>query len=184
MYAEYLEGRGFNPHDIADKYNLWFGGITGHWKFRIIIPMMMDGKVVSFTGRAIGNKINPRYLNLNIQKSIVPVKKALYNIDNAGDSVIVVEGPTDVWRIGDGAVAIMGTKYCERQVKELMKFRNVFVMLDNEPQTVPIAEQLAADLSTCCNYVEIINIPEMTDPGELSNEDVRSLRSQLFKKIY
>lgn len=183
-YFDYLYTRNFNPTSTIVNYDLWFTGITGRWKYRIIIPMKVKGKVVSFTGRDITDQQKERYKNLEVEKSIIPVKKTLYNVDNAVDTVIVVEGPTDVWRIGNGAVAIMGTKYCQSQVAKLMQFRNVFIYLDPEPQAQAIAEQLAADLSTVVNYVEVINIPDVEDPAKLDDNDVRVLRGQLFKKIY
>jgi hypothetical protein len=43
-------------------------------------------------------------------------KETLYNLDNAKDgTAIVVEGPIDVWRIGDGAVATFGVIYTQKQ---------------------------------------------------------------------
>ena len=52
-----------------------------------------------------------------MEKSVVNYKDILYNMDRVqGEKVVVVEGITDVWRMGDGFVASFGTTLTSAQI--------------------------------------------------------------------
>ena len=69
---KYLKKRNFNPSYLNKKYNIVGGGIAGDWKYRIIIPLILNGQIVSWTARSIlpKNELDelkiPRYKNLSI----------------------------------------------------------------------------------------------------------------------
>ena len=100
---------------------------------------------------------------------------ALYNLDNAEkfSEVAIVEGVTDVWRIGDNAVATFGKQLSPAQKKTLRdRFRGkrlVFVPDMNDPQTVAIAEAQRIELLSSGSFsaVEISCIESGKDPGSL-----------------
>ena len=96
---EYLRKRDFSPRFLHEKYGVVGGGIAGEWKYRIIIPLIINGKIVSWTGRTILSKKKadelkiPRYKNLSIEESCVNPKTSLFNLDNCNKSrVILTEG--------------------------------------------------------------------------------------------
>lgn len=72
-----------------------------------------------------------------------------FTIDKAaGDSCIVVEGVTDVWRLGPGAVATFGIKFRPAQVAMLARhFKTIHVLFDPEPAAQAQARKLATDIS-------------------------------------
>jgi hypothetical protein len=100
----------------------------------------------------------------------------LYNLDSVRKTVVIVEGVTDVWRIGDGAVATFGTQYTKAQLALLIGIKRAFVMFDAEAEEE--GSRLAYDLSAIVPFVDIINLRE-GDPASLSEEGVKYLRKDI-----
>jgi len=171
LHRSYLQSRNFSEK-IYEKYRLRCFGPVGEYNFRFFIPFFYKGNMVTFTTRDVTNKSRIRYLACPVEKSIIPVKHTLYNIDNAKDVAIVVEGVTDVWRIGDGAVALHGVNYTPAQLKLLSQFRKVYVLLDATAMNE--AEKLAMDLATFTD-VEILELKK-GDPADLPESEVEKLR--------
>ena len=100
-----------------------------------------------------------------------------------GHSVVIVEGITDVWRLGPGAVATFGIEWTNEQALLLKNFARVFVMYDfEEEQAEEQAYKLGVTLSGLGGVsVEKLYVPGHDgDPGDLTNEKARSLMGQLF----
>jgi hypothetical protein len=126
-YLKFLKKRNFDPKVLIKKYKLMPGEIYGYCSFRIIVPFFMDRKLITYTGMDITGKTELRYKDASYKESILIPKECLYNIDNLkGDRVVIVEGVTDVWRIGDGVVGLTTNKISDGQLlllnqKELKK---------------------------------------------------------------
>ena len=180
-YADYLTSRKFDPYYLQTKYKLHSGGSIGKYKNRIIIPFFLHGKMITFTSRDITNRSSVPYLHLpEIEVGTSP-KLEIYNIDSCKDTIIVVEGPIDVWRIGDGCGATSGIKFTHKQVLILSQFKRVFILYDAEEEAQTQALRLANNLSMKVPHVENISLSE-GDPGELNEEDVKHLRKEIFGK--
>lgn len=175
LHRSYLHSRNFSEK-IYEKYKLRCFGHVGEYNFRFFIPFFYKGHMVTFTTRDVTNKSRIRYLTCPVEKSIIPVKQTLYNIDNAKDVAIVVEGPTDVWRIGDGAVALHGVNYTPAQIKLLAEFRKVYVLLDATAMNE--AEKLAMDIAPFTD-VEILEL-KTGDPADLPESEVKKLRERIL----
>jgi DNA primase len=184
LHLNYLKNRGFDfPERIIEKYKLRACFNIGKFKFRIIIPYFLNGQLVTFTARDImGGGIT--YKDCPPEESAIPVKETLYNIDNVKDRILIVEGPGDVWKIGDGAVATSTTNYSKGQVEMLKRLKNkgvkkIFIMFDAEKNAIKKAEKLAWDLESIYGYVEVIKLSSPGDPGEMNEGEVRYLRKEL-----
>jgi len=120
----------------------------------------------------------------SIEESLIPINQVIYNLDNATNSILVVEGITDVWNIGDGAGALFTKLASRQQLKILSGFERVFIMLDSDAlhsiriNTLSPADQLAQDLAAFTN-TEIIEL-DHGDPADLAPDDVKHLRRELF----
>lgn len=180
QHQEYLENRNFDSNYIFEKYKLRCCGPTGKYKLRIIIPYITNRRIVTYSARDITNLAFSKYLLCPNSLSIIPAHSCLYNIDNSKDTVVVVEGVTDVWRIGKGCVSITGIKYTPRQVNLLNQFKRVFILLDKGAEDM--ANRLAAQLVSVY-HTEIITLND-GDPADLTGKDVVSLRKIIFGKIY
>lgn len=144
----YLLVRGFDGwgiRDLEQRYSVR-AGVSGPWKDRIVLPYIMDGNIVAWTGRAIA-PAEIRYKDLSLDESLVPIKQTLFNYDAmTGDSVqpalVVVEGPFDALKIdvygadiGVRSVALSTNSITDEQIYMIEEFapmfKKVIVMLDN-----------------------------------------------------
>lgn len=187
---KYLLKRDFDPDYIHEKYGIVGGGITGAWKYRIIIPLIVNGRVVSWTARSILSKEQqreldiPRYKNLSIEQSIIDPKHVLYNLDNArGRTVVLTEGAFDVMRLGDGFVSSFGTELTQEQLRQLRdRFDKVFIMFDNEQKAQEKARKFGYQLVSMGVDVEVVDAYSdygKNDGAELSSSEVRTIRREL-----
>ena len=162
----------------------------GEWSYRIIIPIFFEGRLISWTGRSILDRKTldeekiPRYKNLSVEKSAINPKDILFNIDNCrGDSVVLVEGPFDVLRMGDGFVCSLGTSFTTRQIMLLKeRFKEVMVAFDNEPSAQDKAKKLAIELDMVGVNSYVVNICadyNKNDPGELTANEAKEIRKVL-----
>ena len=180
-HKRYLKKRNFDPDHIEQKYKIRGTGITGDWRFRIIIPIFFKNKLVSFQGRDITDKQKLRYKALSDEKSILSPKKVLYNLENClSNSIIVLEGITDVWRFGDNSCCTFGTSLTEEQIFLLSLFDNIFFIFDDEEEAQQKALKSAKKLSAIGCDVEIIDLENDKDPAELSDEESNKIKKELL----
>lgn len=187
---KYLKQRNFSPKLLHEKYKIVGGGITGAWKYRIIIPLILDGKIVSWTGRSIlsKQKINelkiPRYKNLSIEQSVIDPKSILYNLDNCiSQTAVLTEGAFDVMRLGDGFFCSFGTELTQAQIIEIKnRFSKVFIMFDNEVEAQTKARKFGLQIASMGVDVEIVDAYgdfNKNDGGELTESEVQIIRKEL-----
>lgn len=190
---KYLKSRGFSPKYLNEKYHIVGGGISGDWKFRIIIPIYYNGKLMSWTGRSILpkdklKKLNiPRYKNLSIEKSVMNPKELFFNLDNCnGSEVVLTEGAFDVLRYDGEAICSLGTELTEGQIKLLSeRFQKVFILFDNEPEAQEKARKFGLRLSSMGVEVEIVDAFGdfgKNDMGECLPEEIEKIKK--FIKNY
>ena len=178
---KYLRGRGFNPDFLEQKYLLRSGGIVGDFSYRIIIPLILNGQLVSWTGRDITDNSELRYRTLEIEKSVVDPKTVLFNLDNAKNSmVVVVEGPFDVLRMGDDFVCSFGTSMTEAQINLLAKrYKQIIFLFDPEEAAQKKAKRYAQQLASLGRSVDVVDSEMGKDPGDFSGAEVSHLRREL-----
>jgi len=143
-------------------------------------PIFVGGRMVSYQGRDITGKADLRYKACRKDLELRDHKTVLYNADNAGDSIVVVEGVFDVWRLGDGAVATMGTSVTRRQIVEMAEYGRVFVLSDPEPEAQAKAMWL-------CGQLRILgvdaanNVLDSGDPADMAQADADKLMGELLR---
>jgi hypothetical protein len=186
-HREYLKKRNFDPDYIIDKYKITGTGPKEKWEehdfeLRIIIPIYWYNQLVSFQGRDITDKQELRYKGCPLDKSIMNYKDILYNHDNTDEStVVVVEGITDVWRMGDGFVSSLGSTLTLAQIAALTKFNQIFFLFDfNDEEAQNKAEKYSETLSSLGKRAEVVTWGNGTDPGDLSEKEVQMIRRELL----
>lgn len=180
-HKRYLKKRGFNHRVLAEEWGLLGTGPIGPYKFRIIAPIFYEERLVSYQGRDITGRSPIKYKACPLDLEAIPHKEILYGLDKAtGHTIIVVEGVTDVWRLGPGAVATFGIEWTKEQASLIKKFPRRFIAYDpGEPEAVVQSNKLAwhlAGFSGTTGLVEDLR----TDPGDLSDEEARELMVSLF----
>ena len=192
---QYLLNRGYNIDYLINKFHIRGGGIAGDWAYRILLPIYYKRVLVSWTGRSILSKeelkkyeamgINiPRYKNLDIEQSVINPKTIMFNLDNStADSVILVEGPFDVMKMGTQTICTLGTSTTREQELFLKtRYKNIFICFDNEPSAQLKAKKLGTNLASVGLNIEVVNICEpfgKNDPGELTYDEVNIIKKEL-----
>lgn len=182
-HRDYLTGRQFDPDFLIKKYNLKGVYNIGEYRFRIIVPVFVNHRPVSFVAMDIlrNDPDRPKYLNCPPEKSVIPNNSCLYNADTVKDTAVILEGITDVWRMGDGFVSSFRKDMTPEQIQFLIhkKPKRVFVMYDYDAIKQSIS--LAQRLSGIFPHVEVLSLDE-GDPAELEMEEVMKLRYEIFNK--
>jgi len=182
-HAEYLLGRGFDPDSLTKHYKLQYTNPLSDYRMRIVVPITMHRRLVSFTTRDVTGKAHIPWVHGKPDHVILSPKECLYNIDSVTDTALVVEGASDVWRLGDGTVATFGDKYTVEQVRLLQKVKRAFILFDTESNAQENASKLAYDLSGFVSDVHIYQL-DQGDPGELLEDDVKAIRTEIFGRKY
>lgn len=174
LHTKYLEERNFDIKKIIKKYKIMFGHVVGEFKHRIIIPFFFNHEIVTFTSRSIFKEAELKYKHLAKHKSVLDAKKTLYNIDTIRDKAIIVEGPLDVWRIGDGAIALSGTNFTTDQLRLLLGVKTIFILFDQDAinKAYKFSDQLIA------NHIEVLHL-DKGDPSDMNESEIFHLRKEL-----
>lgn len=154
---------------------------------RIIFPMRdTTGKIVAFNGRHKESHIKPRY---KIYPEHVTIPMFPGKITPVNNAIVLVEGIFDFLNLYDkglkNALAILGTNALYSQHKGLNKdkisilklhgIQRIFIMFDGDEAGRRAASLLKPELEKINFITEIIDLPDDTDPGELSQEDIKSI---------
>jgi DNA primase len=185
--GHYLSSRGFNPEAIEAQYGVKESGPLGRYKFRLIIPIYFKKELVSFTSRDYTGKGEPKYKEQSIDDAVIPAKDCLYNIDTVKNDLLIVEGPADVWRMGDGSVALLGLSCSEKQQEILFSWwmhslrikrvKKVVLLLD--PKTKRAADKIYYALTSFIRNIKIVEL-QGRDPAELTQQEAMNLKKELF----
>jgi len=183
MHIEYLRNRGFKTRNLIRKYKLQAVHNIGKYKFRIIIPIYMNKKLVCFTSRDITGQQEPPYRHGGPGEVIISAKKVIYNYDSvkSGGDAFLVEGPIDAWKLGDGAMSILGAKHSEQQVKLIMrkKINRLFIFFDSDKTGKKDSKKLGKIMAPLVRKVEILTLKDKNDPGQLTFAEADSIKAGL-----
>lgn len=197
MYTRYLTGRGYDIDYLRQHYDIHFtrpGNVT-QWAHRIVIPFHdAKGTIVQATGRTIHKTVKPKYRDIAKEIATTSAKNVLYNLHRCRRDrpLIVVEGVTDVWRLGGNTVAVHTNCATDAQIAHMIGWPAVVVMLDNDgdPDTktvtqanaLHIAKRLAPfyEMGKVCTY----QLPEnVKDPDQLTQNQAVEIKREVLAQI-
>lgn len=177
-HRRWLESRGLDPDRVERLWGLRGIGLSARLPWSIWVPVHLDGRTVSWTTRAIGPAAGRRWVHANPDEEVLPIKSTLYGWDYVRSAAIVVEGASDVWRIGPGAVALFGTSATSSQLRLLSAVPRRIVCLDSEPAAQRAARALADSLGAFPGETLVVELSS-PDPGEATDDEVMELRKFL-----
>ena len=185
-HKRYLTKRKFDPEVIEKIWDVQGTGPISlmdgiSFSHRLVIPIYWENRIVSFQTRDITAKHSLRYITCPEQRERIKHKHIFYQAIPTKDSnaCICVEGVTDAWRFGYGAIATFGIKYTKYQVREISKrFKKVFVVFDDDPQAIKQSEKLTAEL--ILRGVDAYSIKIQGDPGDMAQTDADALKKELL----
>lgn len=156
---------------------------------RIVFPIKdITGKNVVFVARHTLSQGNPRYVNYPSGVRI-PVFPA--HLPSGYSSMVLVEGIFDMLNLYDNGlenvVCAFGTNTLQNDTKQkLLPFKaqgitHIYLLFDGDEAGRKASEALKPAIEAEGFIVEIINLPDGTDPGELDKEDIRSIAEYITK---
>jgi len=104
----------------------------------------------------------------------------LYGLPQARQTtgpIVIVEGPTDAWRVGPGAVALLGKDLSITQRALLLHHfsgRPLVVMLDADAQEAALKIQRDLQTARGGDSVVIARLPEGCDPADLTRDEAKA----------
>ena len=190
-HRHYLKERFFSPDKVEKLWGVKGTGPLSYlqdgkkeydYRFRLFIPIHWNSEFVSFDTRDITNRSDSKYKACPVNREIKERKRILYGNQEAwGDTGICVEGPTDVWRLGESAFATSGISYTPEQVREMAKiFKKIAVVFDDESQAVKQARKLVKDLQF--RNVDAYQVKIKGDPGQMLQHKANTLVKNILNK--
>jgi hypothetical protein len=180
MHRRYLMKRNFDPDYIIKKYRIQGTGIVGKWKYRIIIPIYYQHRLVSFQGRDITNKQTYRYKTLSKKESGFDLGTTLYCIDECKRNYIgVVEGCFDRWRMKDDFVCCLTSDLTDNQIMLLSKYEKVYFLFDPEKEAYEKAKKISKKLNVLGIRTYVVSLDIGKDPAELSDDKANDFRKEM-----
>lgn len=185
-----LKKKGFRREELVEAGVSFLrnGRIFDFFINRLIFPILDSrGNIIAFSGRALTDKVMPKYINT--KETPVYVKgDTVFGIYQAKDGikregkVIVVEGEFDVitsFKEGiDNVVAVKGTALTENQIRLLKRFTHKIVFcFDTDPAGTEAQRRSISLIAKEGITSSVIIPPEGKDPDELLREN-----PGLFKK--
>jgi len=180
-HKSYLKKRGFIPTELELLWKIQGIGITSKLSWRIFIPIFYHGKMVSWTTRSISNWAGnlPRYFSASAKEESMPHKSLLYGEDNViSQTIIITEGPFDVWKIGPGAVATLGTGYSKEQLIKMTNYHKRIICFDSDTEAQRRARKLGDDLSAFPGTTFNVLL-DAKDAGSANRKQIERLRKEL-----
>lgn len=192
-FLRYLEkGRGFHrTHvmEVIEAYDFYFC-ISGKWQDRLILPVRLDGKLMTWTGRHLQPNAELRYRSLSEKEgALMSIKDLVFNYDelvnSGGKTLFVCEGPFDAIKLDFYArdldcrsTALFSKALRLPQSYLLSDLSNVFdkivILLDAEELEATLMSD--ATLAFLHDQVDLGELPAgFHDPGELTSTAVYQL---------
>lgn len=193
-----IDTNGLEPMEGAKSINESFRGISSatlkHFEAfsttrvenmadRIIFPIKdLRGKTSCYVGRHLLSNGNPRYVNYpsGVTIPIFPLKFA-----KKYTSLVLVEGIFDMLNLYDkglhNVACTFGTsKLYNETAEKLLSFKvvgieRIFILYDGDSPGKEAAKKIKPLIEEAGFIVEIIDLPEDTDPGDMPQDDVTSI---------
>lgn len=177
-HVRYLKNRGFDPDELVQTWGLSGVGISDEYQWRVVAPVTLHNRPVSWSTRAIGNAA-PKYLSAPPDRESVPLKDTIFGMDHVRHAILIVEGWLDVMAVGPGVGGTYGLKVTTAQLLLLSKIPVRYICSDAEPAAQRQAKELAANLSIFPGRTEIVSLETGKDPPECSESERKELRKLL-----
>jgi DNA primase len=179
----YVQMRGLDDRTISNFDLRW--GSRGKYKDRVIIPVFdIDGRLISYSGRAIHKGVVPK-IRKPVGNKALSTLFGLYRVLESKE-LILVEGEIDAMYLqqwGFPAVATMGTSHLtDSQVNLILKYASeVTLMFDGDDAGRKATQESSAALKPFMP-VHVVTLPEGKDPADLGASELLSLLEKASEK--
>jgi hypothetical protein len=182
---QYLQSRQYNIQKLGEKFDVGFcpDSAKVFARQRIVAPVLLGGKLVSWTARYLGtppDKTIPKWAHAGGS-----IGAFIYNFDDMirHKTIVLVEGPGDVWSFGKQAGGLFGKIIRRPQIKLLkdnaVEGVTIVILLDPEKAKDDVErgrehhiERTFQALNSEREFhgrVLPVYLPEPFDPGDLDS---------------
>lgn len=174
--------RGISPQTLK-RFEMFYTNKVEQLQDRIVFPVKdITGKTQVFVARHTMSNGNPRYVNYpsGVEMPVAPAQ-----VPHGHHSIVLVEGVFDMLNLYDkgltNTVCCFGTNTLQNNTRaKLQPFKaqgitHVYILFDGDDAGEKAAKLLKPLIETSEFVVEIVKLPDGTDPGELDQEDVDGL---------
>lgn len=180
--------RGISPQTLR-HFGAFYTMQVEKLQDRIVFPIKdITGKIAVFVARHTMSNGNPRYVNY---PSGVRIPVFPSHLPSGYKSMVLVEGIFDMLNLYDNGlenvVAVFGTNTLQNETKaKLLPFKaqgitHIYLLFDGDEAGRKASQQVKPLIEQEGFIVEVINLPDGTDPGELDKEDIRSIAEYIDK---
>jgi DNA primase len=180
--------RGISPQTLR-HFGAFYTTQVEKLQDRIVFPIKdITGKIAVFVARHTMSNGNPRYVNY---PSGVRIPVFPSYLPSGYKSMVLVEGIFDMLNLYDNGlenvVAVFGTNTLQNETKaKLLPFKaqgitHIYLLFDGDEAGRKASQQVKPLIEQEGFIVEVINLPDGTDPGELDKEDIRSIAEYIDK---
>lgn len=181
--------RGVSPKTLK-KFEAFYTNQVEKLQDRIVFPIWdITEKTKVFVARHTLSNGNPRYINYPAKVQI-PLFPAVIPYDTT--SIVMVEGIFDMLNLYDKGlhpvVCTFGTNTLQNDTKlKLLPYRaqgitKIYILFDGDEAGETAAKTVKPLIEDCGFLAEIITLPDGTDPGELDQENVNSIKNYIGYK--
>lgn len=183
IHKRWLRGRGLVSSEMEKLWHLQgTNHRAGRLAWRVVAPVLHHGKEVSWTSRRTGES-GKRWVSAKPEHESWPLGELVYGMQHVTSWAVIVEGPTDVWKVGPGAVACLGLGgMTNAQLLTLASIPNRWVLFDDEPRAQAEASKLCAKLAEFPGSTTRLELEDGfsgRDPGDCSYDEVLELRQMV-----
>ena len=178
-HRAYLFDRGLDPEMMKKLWRVQGIGLSNELQWRVWIPVYYKGELVNWTTRSIGES-GSKYISAEPHQCKRPLKSVLFGEDYCRNSIVITEGPFDVFKIGPGAVATFGVNYSSSQLFLMSKYPIRVVCFDSEEEAQKLANKLFNQLSQYPGETFNIVLESGGDPGDASKEEIEAGLNRLI----
>lgn len=176
-HDKYLQGRGLNPRQLEKLWGVkGIGPLGGKLSWRIFIPVVEKGELVSWVTRSISKDHATRYRSASPGEEILDHKTLLFGEDLVRNTVLVTEGPFDVFAVGPGAVCTFGTGFRRPQVRKLARYPRRVICFDADGPGEKRAGELADLLEPFPGETLVVHLRDGKDLAESRFNTLEVLR--------
>jgi DNA primase len=181
-WPDYIEQR-LGSRRLAVKHDLGWCWM-GHFAGRMIIPVILRGKPVSFAARLMRKKRDDEgkdyvpYLYPKKRPGQAGHIQLLFNYDRFSQhrTVVLTEGSLDAIHVGDQGAGLLGKSLSQSKLALLLsgEVEEVVTLLDGDGPGREATEKISALLSPILR-VRNAWLPEGVDPDEVERSELRTV---------
>lgn len=178
FHKRYVESRNLDPKLLESFWKVEAIPQVGNHAWRLFIPVFWRYEPVSWTTRAVADGLL-RYKSADPKSESLPHKSILFGEDFAGDTIVIVEGPMDVFTLGPGTVCTFGLNWSAEQLDRMILYPRRYVCFNNEPQAQRRAQKLVDILTPFPGQTWNVILDEK-DINAMPPRKVKKLRNKVF----